>query len=550
MKARIFISSTYYDLRYLREQIINFVKNDYDFEPVAFEKNSISYNPKQSMIKSCIEEVSSCHAMILIIGNRYGEEAETNISVTRREYREAVKCRKPIFAFVENGIYNEYLIYDKSENKNAYRPVFADNVQVLEFIDEVKLTGICVEDFKEGSNIINFLKGQWAGYFSDFFINTPPFMIQPTQKIDNANIDSPEYNRFKTELKRRAENMDAAARFVLGYYHLLGNIYFKRNFDKAFYWIKLAAEQDYPLAIYMLGVLYYKGAGVEQDYEMAFKYKLDAAIKGEYAAMESVAFQYRHGIGCERDISEALKWYKTYTDKKDNAVILNAMGETYEWVNDVENATKAYERAADKSARACFNLAKLYHRRLIGTGEYMRHAIGYYEKAADKGLTEAFAELGKLYFQGAMDGEEDKNHIKAKEYLTKATDAGIAESQYILGYMYEHGLGVKNDINTAISYYKKAALQDHPEAQYALGQILLDIEMHDNENGEDSEVFKWINMSCEQGYFEAKRTMVDMYKYGVGCNKSKINAKKILENINSSEPDEIMNIVSSIYRDI
>ena len=36
MKPRIFISSTFYDLKYIREDLANFVRS-YNYEPVLFE---------------------------------------------------------------------------------------------------------------------------------------------------------------------------------------------------------------------------------------------------------------------------------------------------------------------------------------------------------------------------------------------------------------------------------------------------------------------------------------------------------------------------------
>ena len=57
MKPRIFISSTFYDLKYVREDISNFVKA-HDFEPIMFEDGDIGYTPARVSInhvmKLCI----------------------------------------------------------------------------------------------------------------------------------------------------------------------------------------------------------------------------------------------------------------------------------------------------------------------------------------------------------------------------------------------------------------------------------------------------------------------------------------------------------------
>ena len=46
MKPRIFISSTFYDLKYVREDISNFIKT-HGFETVMFEDGDIGYTPGQ-----------------------------------------------------------------------------------------------------------------------------------------------------------------------------------------------------------------------------------------------------------------------------------------------------------------------------------------------------------------------------------------------------------------------------------------------------------------------------------------------------------------------
>jgi len=258
MKARIFISSTYRDLRYLREQVANFVRDDYHFEPVAFEDDTIPYKPDQSMVTSCFDEIKLCHAMILIIGNRYGSKTEANVSVTLGEYREARKCAKPIFVFVENSAFNEYNVYKEHLNKRKrYKPVIAENIFVLEFIHEVMGTGVWIKDFQRGSEIISFLKSQWAAFFSEYLIGVSPNISPPTTKIEKTYKSRPEYIHFQGKLKKQADAGDAAAMLVLGYYYLMGNIYFETNFNEAFRYIKSAAvEHDYPPAKWFLGALY------------------------------------------------------------------------------------------------------------------------------------------------------------------------------------------------------------------------------------------------------------------------------------------------------
>lgn len=53
----------------------------------------------------------------------------------------------------------------------------------------------------------------------------------------------------------------------------------------------------------------------------------------------------------------------------------------------------------------------------------------------------------------------------------KAADQGFDEAQAAVGGMYEKGLGVPQDNEKAIEWYKKAAAQGEPSAQTALKRL-------------------------------------------------------------------------------
>src|SRR4051794_15535735 len=102
-KPRIFISSTYYDLRHIRALLDAFVRQ-FGYEPVLFEKGAITFIHDKTLEENCINEVALCDIMILIIGGRYGSLSREDQellrndpdrffsvlrSVTRKEYEKA-----------------------------------------------------------------------------------------------------------------------------------------------------------------------------------------------------------------------------------------------------------------------------------------------------------------------------------------------------------------------------------------------------------------------------------------------------------------------------
>ncbi len=71
MKPRVFLSSTYFDLKHVRERLERFIEN-YFFEPVLFESDNVVFEHNKPLDISCYNEVKLCHMMVLIIGGRYG----------------------------------------------------------------------------------------------------------------------------------------------------------------------------------------------------------------------------------------------------------------------------------------------------------------------------------------------------------------------------------------------------------------------------------------------------------------------------------------------
>ncbi|EGQ7962989.1 DUF4062 domain-containing protein, partial [Vibrio parahaemolyticus] len=62
---RVFVSSTCYDLKYIRENIKYFVKT-LGYEPVLSEDGAVFFNPEEHTHDSCLSEVPNCQMFVLI----------------------------------------------------------------------------------------------------------------------------------------------------------------------------------------------------------------------------------------------------------------------------------------------------------------------------------------------------------------------------------------------------------------------------------------------------------------------------------------------------
>ena len=127
MIPRAFVSSTYFDLKHVRERIEKFIHN-YGFEPILFESDKVTYQHGKEIDHSAYYEVGLCHIMILIVGGRYGSPSsqsqqteerrlydEDYISITRKEFETAIQKNIPILIFVDKNVYAEYHTYKANQ---------------------------------------------------------------------------------------------------------------------------------------------------------------------------------------------------------------------------------------------------------------------------------------------------------------------------------------------------------------------------------------------------------------------------------------------------
>lgn len=166
-KPRIFISSTYYDLKQVRTNLEIFIKN-LGYEPILHEKGSIPYGRKFSLEEYCKKEIQYCDIVISIIGGRYGSESNDNErSISQNELKIAFDLEKQVYIFIEKNVLAEYSTYLKNKNKNDIEFHYVNNKKIYEFIDEIYSmpSNNQIYAFESSDDIIDYLKSQWAGLF-------------------------------------------------------------------------------------------------------------------------------------------------------------------------------------------------------------------------------------------------------------------------------------------------------------------------------------------------------------------------------------------------
>jgi len=170
----VFVSSTFYDLRYARESMKRFIEQ-IGYLPVLSEDGTVFYDPKTTAADACLREVSNADMLILLIGGRYGMDMPGgDQSVTNAEYQQAIRDKVPVFALVEQGTFNDYSVYQANSSNplvlNQLTFPNADSVKIFEFIDTVRSRAAnnALVPFRTIADIEAYLRGQWAGMLHDY----------------------------------------------------------------------------------------------------------------------------------------------------------------------------------------------------------------------------------------------------------------------------------------------------------------------------------------------------------------------------------------------
>lgn len=112
---------------------------------------------------------------------------------------------------------------------------------------------------------------------------------------------------------------------------------------------------------------------------------------------------------------------------------------------------------------------------------------------------------------------EEENYASTFDEYMAYAKKNDPDAQYNLGYMYETGDGVDQDLLQAKKWYEKAAKQDQPDAQYALAALYY----YDNGviKQNYAEAKKWFEKAAYNGDDYAMNLLGYMYEQGHGTKQ-------------------------------
>jgi uncharacterized protein len=192
---------------------------------------------------------------------------------------------------------------------------------------------------------------------------------------------------------------------------------------------------------------------------------------------------------------------------------------------DPAQAAQWYARAAAQGhAGAELNLGNLYAKG-VGVPQDLAKARALIQQAANQGFAPAQNALAALNGQGpaAAPGAEafqrsvalykSGDHAGAAALLQQAAAVGNPTAAYELGYMYENGDGLEQNLEQSARWYLKAADLGDAAGEAAVGQLYED----GNQVAENWDTAaQWYAKSAQQGNRIGEFRLGRAYHYGVG----------------------------------
>ncbi|MCT7377853.1 tetratricopeptide repeat protein [Chelativorans salis] len=112
-----------------------------------------------------------------------------------------------------------------------------------------------------------------------------------------------------------------------------------------------------------------------------------------------------------------------------------------------------------------------------------------------------------------------QNYDVALQILKPLAEADNAEAAFWLGDVYEEGLGVPKDVDTALTWYTKAAEGGWTAADSRLGQLYF----NGTETLQDfAKAHKWLERAAHEGDSTAQQNLGELYANGWGVKKDPI----------------------------
>ncbi|WP_100611361.1 tetratricopeptide repeat protein [Confluentibacter lentus] len=177
------------------------------------------------------------------------------------------------------------------------------------------------------------------------------------------------------------------------------------------------------------------------------------------------------------------------------------------------------------------------------TAKKRYYDINGYPELKEIDLTDADAvyQAGKKYFYGE---DVNKSLETAFTYFKRAAEMGHPDGQYAIGYMYATGSYITQDYNEALTWFKKAEIQENAKALVYLGHLY--------QNGlgitkDDNKAFEYLQKAAGLNDPDGQFNLGLMFANGVGTDKNEVEALKYFNLAANNNNASALNQLGHMY---
>lgn len=290
----------------------------------------------------------------------------------------------------------------------------------------------------------------------------------------------------------------------------------KADWDRALNIYRELAEQNYPQALQELAECYSCGHGVRADQKKANALLQQAAELGCVDAMVELAAHYKIGLGTQEDLSRAFGLYATAA-AAGSAEAMYALGRCYrdgEGVDsDPQQAVYWFTRAVELDSREAMLALGMCCAEGFGTAESPAAAEDWFLRAEQEGMSVAKSlRMAMALTPADAAGDPVQLHWMT-DHLWQMVNSESSLGMRLLADCYRQGIGVEQDIETALGLLRMAVEHGSAPAMRTLGQ------WYAYGWGVEKDLLQaesWYEIATQHGDTTSMRLLAELYLHSSG----------------------------------
>lgn len=189
---KVFLSSTIYDLRDLRDAVQIALRKD-GYTVLASEDGSIPVDSSKHSYEVCLDAARNCDCLVAVIDGRFGGTMpDGKISITQAEVETALDKARQVYVFVRQGVWDAKEVY--TAHAKAGHPFVAskivDDERVFHVIDAIRkrATGNWIFQFNKPSELIETVILQLQSFQASQKTASLPLQLKDAAGFETVRI--------------------------------------------------------------------------------------------------------------------------------------------------------------------------------------------------------------------------------------------------------------------------------------------------------------------------------------------------------------------------